>query len=248
MNKLMLGFVFAILLVSFASAQAAETVEASESKIAIQLIFPTNGQILETADGAMDVTVRFSAVSDAAASSEASATDPGNAPFQCIVEISNTDGEFVSFEPFFDTSNNEGSVTSKFTFGTYVWNVICSNKDGSPWTSSDSTFTIQEIVPVAPAPTPTPTNNGGNGGGSNNDDDGNGGSVASALVPLSTTPQTNSESTNEESSSEPAGITGAVIGFFGKKSVLGVLVFIAIVGVATLAVYNRRKSSAVKSQ
>ncbi len=105
-----------------------------------------------------------------------------------------------------------------------------------------------ELPIEPPIVEPPVVTNGNDGGSSSNDDDdeSNGRRIPrnTGLNPLSNTANSNPTATSltdAGAESQPSGITGAVIGVFGEKGALGVGVFITLVGLISLAVYNRDK-------
>ncbi|MEK6836912.1 MAG: hypothetical protein AABX94_04570 [Nanoarchaeota archaeon] len=95
------------------------------------------------------------------------------------------------------------------------------------------------------------TNTGGNPSNSNNNDDEGNGRRAGAglpLTPLSTTPGNQGSSESGEDNSQFSGITGAVVGLFGEKGALGVGIFLVVVGLVALTVYNRAFLGLVKAK
>jgi hypothetical protein len=109
-------------------------------------------------------------------------------------------------------------------------------------------------APIASPGSPSPIESGGNNGGGNGGGGNNGGGSGKKIVlipeeggrrriplnftDLSTTP----DNSNEDNGSFFSQITGAVIGVLGKRGALGVGIFIVVVAVATIVVYNRRSS------
>ncbi len=118
---------------------------------------------------------------------------------------------------------------------------------------------ITPITPQLPIAKPIDPNPPGSGGGSsggssggsgskkNNDDDEGGRRVLNQL-PLTNLSGTSSDEQNPESeqSSVFSKITGAVIGVFGKRGTLGIGIFIVVLGIVGLAVYNRERFGIVK--
>lgn len=109
-------------------------------------------------------------------------------------------------------------------------------------------------APIASPGSPSPIESGGNNGGGNGGGGNPGGNKGNKIVlipeeggrrriplnftDLSTTP----DNSNEDNGSFFSQITGAVIGVLGKRGTLGVGIFIVVVAVATIVVYNRRSS------
>lgn len=109
-------------------------------------------------------------------------------------------------------------------------------------------------APIASPGSSSPIESGGNNGGGNGGGGNNGGGSGKKIVlipeeggrrriplnftDLSTTP----DNSNEDNGSFFSQITGAVIGVLGKRGALGVGIFIVVVAVATIVVYNRRSS------
>ena len=90
---------------------------------------------------------------------------------------------------------------------------------------------------------------GGSGGGSrhrNSDDEGSGRRLNKS--PLTELGNNLKEDESLESSrvSGFSKITGAVVGVFGKRGTLGIGIFIVVLGVAGLVVYNRQRLGIVK--
>ena len=169
----------------------------------------------------------------------------------CSVIIMNEDAtEAVELDALLNEATGAGTAQYLFTTsGQYKWKVVCSNNRGQSWNSIDSPFSIVFVAPLAPEEPSVVVNNPVV---SSNDNEGNGRRRASLpLTPLSTTPGTGnqtSQSSKDSGSNGFSAITGAVVGLFGKKGALGIGIFLVVVGLVALVVYNRAFLGIVKAK
>lgn len=110
------------------------------------------------------------------------------------------------------------------------------------------------LDPVDPA-NPTPPNGGGGGGGGGSDDEvtpteeeGNGPNTNIPTTNLANPAGEENSAPTEEISNQNEGflarITGAVIGAVGEKGMLGAGIFLVVLGLAGLVVYNKQGAAA----
>lgn len=229
----------------------------SKPSIDITLISPVSSSFI-TPSGKMSVPFLFSFTSDFLKApllpADVLATAPDMQVAQILVDdsmkcsvIVKKDGVFVkSLDTVLSFADTHGKSSGDFDVASYKWSVSCNNNFGT-WNSVETDFSVNlepaiVTVPIVEvtAQVPVPA--------SSSDDEGNGRRVNPlALTPLSNPNANPIESLSEETSnSRPAGITGAVIGAFGEKGALGIGIFITVLGVVALAVYNRQRFGLVK--
>ncbi len=117
----------------------------------------------------------------------------------------------------------------------------------------DSTTPLPPVAsPISPNPPGGSSGGGSTGGsggsGSKKSDDDEGSRRVLNKLPLTNLSNTLSDKQNLEieQSSGLSRITGAVIGVFGKRGTLGIGIFIVVLGVVGLLVYNRKRFGFVK--
>ena len=200
----------------------------NDPSVQFNLVSPNSNTALETTN-ILEVTFDFVAT--------AYDFHDGNYLDSCFVTVNDMD-----LDVDFDRATGIGNARGSLAPGDHSWQVTCTSNDGQSWTSNSVAFKINQIV--------VPSVNLGNS------NEGNGRRRAGTglpLTPLSTTPgtgnQSNSDSNSEDSSSDEfSGITGAVVGLFGKKGALGIGIFLVVVGLVALTIYNRKNWGLVKAK
>ncbi len=269
MNKLFGLFAIALLSLSFVLAADDSLISLDNAVdlyipvpgITISLNSPASGAVFEATDGAYLMQFSFDAKSDLSFTqiidingdvlSDISANDidlSQSSALKCVVEFRSSDNTIYTLDAVLDSATNQGKAKSSFLIGDYKWKVSCT--DGNIKSSTEER--LFSIIPTVVIP---PTGGSGNAetttSSSSSNEEGSGRRrVAPTLVPLSNLAGSNLNTNNLEndaSSNQPAGITGAVIGALGKKGALGMGIFITLVGVIALAVYNRTRLGFVKA-
>jgi hypothetical protein len=201
----------------------------------INLVSPANGFVYQfptTADiNALNIDFEFSV----------DPVTPANVEADCKVNIEGT-SDFIVDADVMDTGR--GFLSLQFGSGTYTWRVECVKGEFS---FLSDTYSFEIRAPEVSNPgNNNPTSNNNNNGNSkrNSDDDSNGRRLQPVSLPLQELSNTAEGSEDQESS---AGITGAVIGALGKKTLTGIIILAVVLGAAGLVIYNRRKLGVVKA-
>ncbi|MGV8142600.1 MAG: hypothetical protein ACP5NS_03105 [Candidatus Pacearchaeota archaeon] len=173
---------------------------------------------------------------------------------KCSAFVRINDLNVKEIEATTDLASSVGKAEGSFAVGDYKWFISCQNDLGK-WNSAERVFSVTAPVVVIP-----PTNSGSTEeetptvSSSSNDDD-EGSSRRFNTLPLNalSNPTANAnnlqttDSSTDSQENQPAGITGAVIGALGRTGALGIGIFIALVGVIALVVYNRERLGFVKN-
>ena len=222
-------------------SQPVVNIAPNDPSVQFNLVSPGDNQVFQTTN---TVNVEFNFV--------ATKYDFHDGDYiSCSVIIMNEDAtEAVELDALLNEATGAGTAQYLFTTsGQYKWKVVCSNNRGQSWNSIDSPFSIVFVAPLAPEEPSVVVNNPVV---SSNDNEGNGRRRASLpLTPLSTTPGTGnqtSQSSKDSGSNGFSAITGAVVGLFGKKGALGIGIFLVVVGLVALVVYNRAFLGIVKAK
>lgn len=214
-----------------------------DAYIEITPLTPADNSAFTTTSNAL---VRFTFLADAIGFMDA------DYPILCSVNVNSDSGGIIEIDAIFDEdTTNFWYADYEFSEGSYTWIVSCnSNNNVQTWSSPSQTFTVDDT-----------TNNGGNNNGGNNNNNGGGNSRTVAEIeeeggrrrltnndlPLTNLSNTNVPKTPEKNNGV-FGITGAVVGVLGEKGALGFGIFLVIVGLAGLFIYNRQRFGMVKSK
>ncbi len=244
-----------------------------ESSVTISLVSPVDGDSFLTASDSATISFLFDFKSDFAkeviptisvnandvllTTLDVASVVPADVlladdSLKCSIVVRTNDLDAKKIETILDYVSLTGKASSSLLIGDYKWFVSCTNDYGN-WNSAEAIFSI-EAEPVIIIIPPTNTGNTGTTTtpslSSNEEGSGRRNPSNSPVIPLSNSAGSNPNTNTLESdasSDQSAGITGAVIGALGKKGALSMGVFITLVGVIALAVYNRTKLGLVKA-
>ncbi len=210
----------------------------------VELVSPNDNQVFETSDSVAVVDFTFSV---------RFAEIPNKADLQCLVSAVLDDSNVQEIDASLDFDSDSGRSQGVFAVGDYQWQVLCSDGIKS-WSTDKRVFSVVS-TPIIPSSTGEPANNPATttqgGSSSSSNDEGSGRRVPLANSPLNPLSNPTSDSGLDtlvnSDDNQPAGITGAVIGALGRKGALGMGIFITLVGVIALAVYNRERLGLVKN-
>jgi len=224
----------------FVGSQNPMQIAPNDPSVQFNLVSPNSNTALETTN-ILEVTFNFVAT--------AYDFHDGNYLDSCSITVSNGDVLDVDF----DHATGVGTAKDSLVVGDYSWQVTCTSDSGTVWTSNAVDFAVRTHVAQVELGEPSVVIN--NPVVSSDDNEGNGRRRAGAgtpLTPLSTTPGSQNPQSNsnngDSSSDEFSGITGAVVGLFGKKGALGVGIFLVVVGLVALTIYNREFLGIVKAK
>src|SRR3989344_3798924 len=209
----------------------------NDPSVQFNLVSPNSNTALETTN-ILEVTFNFVAT--------AYDFHDGNYLDSCSITVSNGDVLDVDF----DHATGVGTAKDSLVVGDYSWQVTCTSDSGTVWTSNAVDFAVRTHVAQVELGEPSVVIN--NPVVSSNDNEDNGRrrvGTGLPLTPLGTTPgNQNSQNSEDSSSNGFSGITGAVVGLFGKKGALGIGIFLVVVGLVALTVYNRAFLGIVKAK
>ena len=272
MNKTLACIALAVLLIGFAIATSDIVVPDGSADVvtsvstapvagdfSISLVSPVSGAVITSGSGSAQVSFSFKiengVVSVNSASDEAVLNSANSAvdivdTLACKVHVRESGGNVSDFSAVVDSNGVDGKADGVLSLGNYKWSVVCSDDSVDGTLINSDEWTLAIASPPAQPEAPSPPSQGTIGG------NGHRGGSSSSLVPLNNRPASASNgngntnptinSNGDVPAGRPSGITGAVIGVFGKSGALGIGIFITLVGVASLVVYNKRRLSVKK--